>query len=111
MSLVLVTGGYDHKIKFWDAKSGTCSRTIPFGESQVNCICVSLDKNTIAAGGNPFVHLFDVNSSDDRPVMSYEGHTSNVTSIGFQQDQKWLYTGSEDGTGEYVLFAYYSYHI
>ena len=31
-------------------------------------------------------------------LISYEGHTGNVTTVGFQKDGKWMYTGSEDGT-------------
>eukprot|EP01036_Dinobryon_divergens_P031286 gene31286-40656_t len=97
--VVLVTGGYDHRIRFWGASSGDCSKSIPFGDSQVNCVSVSADKGIVAGGGNSLVHLFDVNGShDERPVMSCDGHTSNVMSIGFQSDQKWLYTGSEDGS-------------
>ncbi len=30
--------------------------------------------------------------------MSFDGHTTNVTSLGFQREGKWMYTGSEDGT-------------
>lgn len=29
LSVVLVTGSYDHEIRFWEAWSGICSRTIP----------------------------------------------------------------------------------
>ena len=29
MSVILVTGSYDHEIRFWEAWSGICSRTIP----------------------------------------------------------------------------------
>lgn len=29
LSVVLVTAGYDHEIRFWEAWSGICSRTIP----------------------------------------------------------------------------------
>ena len=39
--VVLVTGGYDHKIRFWDATSGVCSKTINFGDSHVNCLQIS----------------------------------------------------------------------
>ena len=98
MPVVLVTGGYDHKIRFWDATSGTCSKSISFGDSQVNCLQVSSDKSLLAAGGNPLIQLFDVNSSEERPVLTYEGHSTNVTTVGFQKDQKWLYSSSEDGT-------------
>jgi target of rapamycin complex subunit LST8 len=102
MPVVLVTGGYDHKIRFWEATSGVCAKTINFGDSQVNCLQISADKSLLAAGGNPLINLFDINSSsmsgDDKPVLTYDRHTSNVTSVGFQKDRKWLYSGSEDGT-------------
>lgn len=31
-------------------------------------------------------------------VLTLEGHTGNVTAIGFQRDGRYLYSGSEDGT-------------
>jgi hypothetical protein len=37
MSVILVTGSYDHEIRFWEAWSGICSRTIARqGESGVS---------------------------------------------------------------------------
>eukprot|EP00605_Chrysophyceae_sp_TOSAG23-4_P003026 GSChrysophyteH1.ASY1.ANO1.3331.1 assembled CDS len=101
MPVVLVTGGYDHKIRFWEATSGVCSRTLVFGDSQVNCLAISGDKNLLAAGGNPQVNLFEINncsSGDDKPIYCYERHSGNVTAVGFQRDRKWLYSGSEDST-------------
>jgi G protein beta subunit-like protein len=98
MPVVLVTGGYDHKIRFWDATSGSCTKSISFGESQVNCIQVSSDKSLLAAGGNPIIQLFDVNAIDEKPLITYDGHSNNVTNVGFQRDSKWLYSSSEDGT-------------
>jgi G protein beta subunit-like protein len=97
MSIVLATGGYDHRIKYWDATSGSCTKSIPFGDSQINCIEITADKIILAAGGNPLIQFFDVNSNDDRPVLTCDGHTSNVTAIGFRRDHKWLYSCSEDG--------------
>lgn len=96
--VILVTGGYDHKIRFWDATSGVCSRTINFGESQINCLQISIDKTLLAAGGNPFLQLFDVNSIDERPILTYEGFSNNITALGFQRDSRWLYASSEDGS-------------
>lgn len=98
MSVVLVTGGYDHKIRFWDATSGACIKSIAFNDSQINCTQISRDKSLLVVGGNPMIQLFDVNSVDERPLLSYDGHTTNVTSIGFSNDQKWLFSSSEDGT-------------
>ncbi len=50
------------------------------------------------AGGNPQIQIFDTNSNDDKPILVYDGHTNNVTSVGFQRDLKWIFSGSEDGT-------------
>lgn len=98
MSVVLVTGGFDQKIRFWEATSGSCVKTIRFGESQVNTVKISRDKLLIAGGGNPQIGIYDVNSSHESALMSLEGHSQNVTGLGFQRDGKWVYSCSEDGT-------------
>jgi target of rapamycin complex subunit LST8 len=98
LPVILVTGGYDNCIRYWDATSGNCTRTTKFGDSQVNCLQITQDKILLAAAGNPLINIYDINSSDDRPLVSYEGFTSNVTTIGFQKDRRWLYACSEDGT-------------
>lgn len=118
MSVVLATGGFDHKIRFWDAPSGTCTRIIKFPDSQVNKLEITPDKQFIAAAGNPVIRLYEIlsssaasvvansaqhadanaNSMQQQAVLTLEGHTNNVTSIGFQKDGRFLYSGSEDGT-------------
>lgn len=52
----------------------------------------------LAAAGNPHVRLFEIASQNPNPVVAYDGHTTNVTDIGFQKDSKWMFTGSEDGS-------------
>lgn len=42
--------------------------------------------------------LFEVNSSNPAPLSTFEGHTNNVTAVGFERDGRWMYSGSEDGT-------------
>ncbi len=64
----------------------------------MNRLEISPDKQFLAAAGNPHIRLFDVNSSNPQPVMSFDGHTNNVTSVGFERDGRWMYSGSEDGT-------------
>jgi WD40 repeat protein len=92
-SVVLATAGYDHTIRFWEATSGICYRTLQYADSQVNKLEITSEKQYIAAAGNSQVRLFEVNSSDPQPVSSYEGHQGNVTAVGFQKDSKWMYTG------------------
>jgi len=98
LSFKIATGGYDHKIRFWEATSGICTRTLLFGDSQVNCLQISADKSVIAGGGNPLLQVFDNRSMDDKAILTYDSHTNNVVAVGFQKDLKWLYSGSEDGT-------------
>lgn len=103
MSVILATGGYDHKIRFWEAPSGICSREVSYPGSQVNCLEITPDKQFLAAGGNPHIRLYEINNTMDTPVLTLDGHTASVTSLGFQRDGRYLYSGSEDGTFEGIL--------
>ncbi|KAF1780647.1 G-protein beta WD-40 repeat [Phytophthora cactorum] len=96
--VVLATAGYDHTIRFWEAASGTCNRTVKYPDSQVNCLQITPDKKYIAAAGNPHIRLFEINSNNPNHVTSYDGHASNVTSLGFQRHGKWMYSCSDDGS-------------
>ncbi|KIJ52632.1 hypothetical protein M422DRAFT_156123 [Sphaerobolus stellatus SS14] len=100
LSVILVTGSYDHEIRFWEAWSGICSRTIPrSGETgQVNRLAISPDKRYLAAAIHKKVNIYDITSPSASPVVTFEGHTGNVTSVCFHSGGKWLATGSEDGT-------------
>ena len=95
--VILATAGYDHTIRFWEALSGICLRTIQFPDSQVNKIVISPDKRFIVAAGNPQIRLYDVHSGSANSITAFEGHTGNVTAVGFQSAGRWLCTGSEDG--------------
>lgn len=97
-SVVLATAGFDHTIRFWKAPTGECLRKLQYNDSQVNCLKITPDKQFLAVAGNPHVRLYDINSKNPNPVTSFDGHTGNVTSVGFQKDRKWMFTGSEDGS-------------
>ncbi|KJE93402.1 transducin family protein/WD-40 repeat family protein [Capsaspora owczarzaki ATCC 30864] len=97
-SVILVTAGYDHTIRFWEALSGVCYRTVQHPDAQVNCLAITPDKQYIAAGGNPHIRMYDIASHNHNPITSFDGHTGNVTAVGFRADGKWMYSGSEDTT-------------
>ena len=108
------------------ATSGICYRTLQYADSQVNKLEITPDKHYLAgaslrlrrrltlrgvhlvgvltpplafaAAGNPAIRLFEVNTNNPQPITSFEGHTSNVTAVGFERDGRWMYSGSEDGT-------------
>lgn len=50
--------------------------------SQVNCLKITPDKQFLAAAGNPHVRLFEINSQNASALVSYDGHTTNVTDVG-----------------------------
>lgn len=124
MSVILASAGYDHTIRFWDALTGVCSRTIQHTDSQVNRLEITSDKRFLAAAGNLYVRLYDIrqagnagssstpapsatatatgagstSNSNSNPVMTFEGHNGNVTLIAFQIENKWMVSSLEDGT-------------
>lgn len=117
LSVILVTAGYDHTIRFWEAWSGICSRTIQHPDSQVNKLSISPDKRFLAAAANGHVRLYDCTAPSNNPppgtapgttnpnahqggnpITTFEGHNGNVTSVAWHCEGKWLVTGSEDGT-------------
>lgn len=83
--------------RFWEALSGICSRTIPHPDSQVNRLCISPDKRFLAAAGHHTVKLYDIKSSNPAAVLTFEGHTGNITGVAFHCEGKWMVTSSEDG--------------
>ncbi|KAF9172372.1 TOR complex subunit lst8 [Mortierella sp. AD011] len=97
-SVILVTAGYDHVIRFWEALSGICSRTIQHPDAQVNKLAISPDKQYLAAASNQHVRLYDINSPNPNPILSFKGHTGNVTAVAFHCEGKWMVTASEDHT-------------
>ena len=42
--------------------------------------------------------LYDIKSSNPAAVLTFEGHTNNVTGVAFHCEGKWMVTSSEDGT-------------
>ncbi|KAI0647234.1 WD40 repeat-like protein [Trametes meyenii] len=110
MSVILVTGSYDHEIRFWEAWSGICSRTIPrAGESgQVNRLAISPDKRLLAAAIHKKAYIYEIAAAPPAgpvrctvallPIAIFEGHNGNITAVCFHSEGKWLVTGSEDGT-------------
>src|SRR4051812_46749707 len=83
---------------FWEALSEICSRTTPHPASQVNRLCISPDKRFLAAAGHHTVKLYDIKSTNPAAVLTFEGHTNNITGLAFHCEGKWMVTSSEDGT-------------
>lgn len=94
--VILATGGYDHTIRFWQAHSGQCQGSVQHSDSQVNALEITPDRQLLAAASYQHIRMYDINSNNPNPVVNYEGVSKNVTSVGFQETGRWMYTGGED---------------
>ena len=95
--VLLATASYDRTIRFWEAPSGICMRTLNFQDSQVNCMCISPDRAYLAAGGNKHIRLYDLSATLQVPASTIESHAGNITSLVYLKDGKYLLSASEDG--------------
>lgn len=95
---LLVTGGYDNTLRLWRADNGACVRSLQHNDSQVNCLDISPDRSIIAAGGHLQTRFYDARSSSTSPYSFIEGHTNNITSMGFFKNGINLFSVSEDHT-------------
>ncbi|KAH6918722.1 WD40-repeat-containing domain protein [Coprinopsis sp. MPI-PUGE-AT-0042] len=86
MSVILVTGSYDHEIRFWEAWSGICSRTIArTGETGI-----SHSKRLLAAAIHKKVHIYEIGSPSNEPLVVFESHLANISAVSFHSEGKWL---------------------
>ncbi|KAJ1095996.1 hypothetical protein NDU88_001145 [Pleurodeles waltl] len=75
---------------------GICTRTVQHQDSQVNSLEITPDRSMIAAAGYQHIRMYDLNSNNPNPVINYDGVSKNITSVGFHEDGRWMYTGGED---------------
>jgi len=95
---LLVTGGYDHTIRLWNVNNGSCLRTLQHADSQVNDLKITPDRKNVSVAGHGQIRFYDINSNSPSPVLSFEGHVGNVTSVGFSEDGTWMHSGGQDKT-------------
>eukprot|EP00730_Choanoeca_flexa_P017947 TRINITY_DN8698_c0_g1_i2.p1 TRINITY_DN8698_c0_g1~~TRINITY_DN8698_c0_g1_i2.p1 ORF type:complete len:313 (+),score=43.36 TRINITY_DN8698_c0_g1_i2:96-1034(+) len=95
---LLATGGYDHQIKFWRVDNGSCHRSIPHPDSQINVLAITADRLNIASGGHSKIRMYDTQQEGNNTPTEYAGHTNNVTDICFSLDATCMASSSEDGS-------------
>jgi len=94
---ILVTGSYDHTIRFWDAFKEESTKYLEYGNDLiVNRLEISLDKTYLGAACSSSIRIYDPQGKSDGPLITYDGWSSSVSTIGFQKDCKWIYSSSED---------------
>ena len=61
--------------------------------AQVNKLEITTDKQLLAAAGNPQIRLFEVNSNNPQPVLSFDSHSNNVTAVRTFEKGRWCERG------------------
>ncbi len=93
----LATGGEEHTVKLWNAKSGGEQQTLRGHTGDVFAVAFSLDGKWLAsAGEDTTVRVWDAASGVLR--HSFRGHTGIVSSVAFSPDGRRLLSGSRDHT-------------
>lgn len=92
--IILASGGYDHTIRLWQTSSGLCQKTLQHSEFQVNALEITPDKKVLASASYQHIYMYDLVSGSATPVVNYEGTSKNVTCVGFQENGRWMYSGT-----------------
>lgn len=85
-------------VKVWSSPHGFV-KAIPSHLGHAASVAWSRDGTRLATGGgflDPSVALWNPQSGAE--VQSFRGHTADVEAVAFHPNQKWLLSGSEDGT-------------
>lgn len=59
-------------------------------------ICLHNQSLNDLVSGYQHIRMYDLNSNNPNPVINYDGVSKNITSVGFHEDGRWMYTGGED---------------
>lgn len=93
-SETLISCSGDGTILEWDLESGTLQRTIAKLKTGVDCIALSPDGKTVAAGSDDQVSTLETASG--KIFGTLEGPSDTVESLAFSHDGKTLAVGSFD---------------
>lgn len=94
----VVTGGDDHGVRIWDARTGQPTNGILSRGSRVRRMVFSSDRQRIATAGanDGAARIWNVATAE--PASPILRHGTRVNEIVFSPDRQWLATASEDGT-------------
>ncbi|KAI6178655.1 Target of rapamycin complex subunit LST8 [Aphelenchoides besseyi] len=97
---LLISAAQDATIRIWDAVSEKQTDVITHKDSQVNNLTISPDGLQIAAASWERVRLYDLNHHgihSGQAAHTFTVHEKNVTTLGYQAEGDWIFTGGEDG--------------
>ena len=75
---LLVSGAFDHKIKIWNLKLGTCEATLRGHTDCVTCISISSNDEYVVSGSCD-LNLILWSLKNGEHINTFSGHSSEVT--------------------------------
>lgn len=94
-SSILASGGRDHEIRLWDARTGAERFTLPGHDAPVLCLAFSPDGSTLASGGeDKAVRLWDNATGKQKSILT--AARDHVLSVAFSPDGKLLAAAGKD---------------
>jgi WD40 repeat protein len=96
----VLTGGFDHTAKLWDAATGELVRDFYGHTGAVDSVAFSPDgKYVLTGSGDATARLWDAATGE--LVRDFYGYTEeSVQSVAFSPDEKYVLMGSWDGPGQ-----------
>jgi len=89
----LLSGSSDGTIKLWDTRTGRLKTTLEATEAEVRSVAISADGQSVAAGIRyGTIKLW----TNQREVLNFKGHESDVWSVLFIRDGTRLVSGDGD---------------
>jgi WD40 repeat protein len=99
----LVSGGFDHKIKLWNLKTGKLQATLQRHYDQINALAISPNGELLASGGgtadtytDKTITIWDLKTR--KILYTLKGHELGITSLAFSPDGETLVSSSFDGS-------------
>jgi WD40 repeat protein len=93
----LLTGGWDHSVKVWDAHTGQLQDNLADPTGGVRSVVFHPTEDGVLAWGSTDSTVKVWNRASTT-VRTLHGHTSWVESVAFSPDGEWIASGSLDGT-------------
>ncbi len=101
---LVVAGGSPGRVgevRFVDYAAGSITRVLPRMSDVVLDVAFSPDGTKLAvAGADAMIRIYDVASSEDKPVQTFSSHSDWIYSIAWSPDGKRLASASRDKTSK-----------
>lgn len=99
---ILITSSNQELLRFWDAETNECIRTVPVAveRNRTKAVAIGEDGKLVATGGSGgLLSIWRMDPTGDKLERQViEGHTSRVWGLALSKDERFLASGDEEGT-------------